>query len=282
MALIKCEVCGKEISEKAKRCPHCGTERVFPIEEPLTKKCPECGTDIDIDATECPNCGCPIEEENTVPEIPEPQKVEISKISVNRNTKKIIIIVLAAILAIAVIIGIILISKSAKEKKETAAAKQAYADNLSDYKANLVLVRTVMLTGAAEAETAGGLIHDVWYNAIYEKSDYTTNKYTRPSGYYVDFNTALGNLFKDSSFKSKTDSIKLNQSTVDSLMKKLVNPPDEYKEAYSAVRDLYGVYSDLCNCATNPTGNLQGYTSAFNTADSDFMKYYNALGLYID
>ena len=284
MALVKCEVCGRDISDKAKKCPHCGAERIAPQEEPLTKICPECGASIPIDVEECPNCGCPVDEEKIDPnKSQEPQKVEISKISVNKNTKKIIVMAGVAVIILAAIIGIASIAKSAKAKKEAAAAEQAYADSLNSYKGNLELARATMLSGAAEAESAAGLIHDVWYNAIYKKSDSKTNKYTKPYGSFVsDFNKALSNLFSDSSFTSKTASIKLNKITVDNLMKKLVNPPEEYKEAYSAVRDLYEVYSDLCNCATNPSGNLQSFTSTFNTADSDFMKYYNALGFYID
>ena len=61
-----------------------------------------------------------------------------------------------------------------------------------------------MLTGASEAESAGNLIKQVWYNAIYEEKDDDTDNYTRPEGSFVsDFNEALGNLFADSSFSSQ-------------------------------------------------------------------------------
>lgn len=55
MALVKCEFCGKDISEKAAVCPHCGTPRE------ITTTCPECGATIPVNATECPVCGCPVE-----------------------------------------------------------------------------------------------------------------------------------------------------------------------------------------------------------------------------
>lgn len=42
MALIKCNECGKEISDKAVRCPYCG---VF-VEEDQLIKCSECGADV--------------------------------------------------------------------------------------------------------------------------------------------------------------------------------------------------------------------------------------------
>lgn len=53
MALIKCNECGKEISDKAKMCPHCGCEND-------TIFCPECDKKLSSKANSCPNCGCPI------------------------------------------------------------------------------------------------------------------------------------------------------------------------------------------------------------------------------
>ena len=57
MALIKCEECGHEISDKATSCPNCGC--------PIDKKvaCKECGYEMSATDTVCPNCGCPNENE---------------------------------------------------------------------------------------------------------------------------------------------------------------------------------------------------------------------------
>lgn len=56
MALIKCEECGRMISDRAVSCPQCGC--------PVTKQeafliCPECGNNVSIEDVECYNCGCP-------------------------------------------------------------------------------------------------------------------------------------------------------------------------------------------------------------------------------
>ena len=51
MALIKCDKCGKEISDTSKKCIHCGSV----IEKKLI--CSECGKEINADAYECSNCG---------------------------------------------------------------------------------------------------------------------------------------------------------------------------------------------------------------------------------
>lgn len=55
MALINCPECGREISEKATSCPHCGI--------PLGKKkfCKFCGASIDENCVVCPECGKQVE-----------------------------------------------------------------------------------------------------------------------------------------------------------------------------------------------------------------------------
>ena len=57
MALIKCKECNKEISDKAKKCPHCGFENNI-----IT--CPECKKEIENNVNTCPNCGFEIQKEN--------------------------------------------------------------------------------------------------------------------------------------------------------------------------------------------------------------------------
>lgn len=57
MALIKCKECKKEISDKAKVCPHCGYENNI-----IT--CPECKKEIENNVNTCPNCGYEIKKEN--------------------------------------------------------------------------------------------------------------------------------------------------------------------------------------------------------------------------
>ena len=121
---------------------------------------------------------------------------------------------------------------SIDEAKDLLNSAEEYAQRVEEYSDNLKLATVTMLTGASDAESSANLIKQVWYNAIYEKRDDKTDKYTRPKGYFVsDFNDALGNLYADSSFSSKISNIEDNQDTVNALMKKLKNPPDEYKDS---------------------------------------------------
>lgn len=54
MAIIRCYECGKEISDAASTCPHCGAH----LKEDLTETliCPYCKTKNNKDATVCKAC----------------------------------------------------------------------------------------------------------------------------------------------------------------------------------------------------------------------------------
>ena len=64
MALVKCKECGKDVSESAKKCPHCGVD-LIEKKEVNKRKCPDCGNDVDKDDKVCKNCGCPLVEEKS-------------------------------------------------------------------------------------------------------------------------------------------------------------------------------------------------------------------------
>lgn len=53
MSLVKCNNCGHPISDKAKKCPHCGMSTDTTI-------CSECGNVVNGSYLMCPNCGNPI------------------------------------------------------------------------------------------------------------------------------------------------------------------------------------------------------------------------------
>lgn len=86
MAMIQCPECGQEISDKAKKCIHCG--RIF-VEEKVIKEeiiCGECGAILSEMDEICPNCGCPVETKSS--ETVKPQQVELTNIKMTTNTKK--------------------------------------------------------------------------------------------------------------------------------------------------------------------------------------------------
>lgn len=274
MAMTTCPNCGEQISDKAKKCVHCGTVLV-PEEK---KYCSDCGAELEEGMDICPKCGCPIE--NIIETEKTPQQVEVTGVKITKKSKKIIVIATIAVLAAAIItaIGVQTHKKNVAAKAVAEAQKQS-----EEYGTNLNMAAYSMLSGASDAETCGNLIKQVWYNAIYKESDSTTNKYTKPDGYFVsDFNDTLQNLFSDSSFSGQIADINSNKDTVNSLMKKLKNPPEEYKDAYESLSKLYDAYISLTNLVTDPTGSLQTYSQNFNDADNETLNCYNALKMYLE
>ena len=274
MAMTTCPNCSEQISDKAKKCVHCGAV-LIPEEK---KYCPDCGAELEEGMESCPKCGCPIENDTTSEAIP--QQVEVTGVKVSKKSKKLIVIGIIAVIAVAIsaAVGVQVHKKNVAAKAAAEAQKQS-----EEYGSNLSLAAYSMLSGASDAETCGNLIKQVWYNAIYKESDSKTDKYTKPDGYYVsDFNDALQNLFSDSGFSSQLADINDNKDTVNSLMKKLKNPPADYKDAYDSLSKLYDAYISLTNLATDPNGSLQTYSQNFNDADSETLNCYNALKMYLE
>lgn len=269
MAMIICPQCGKEISDRAPACPQCGFVMVKKEEIHLIK-CDECGIEFDDKLDNCPNCGCP-KSEKKVENVP--QKVEVTSVSVNK--KKVMAVIAIIVVIIGAVIGAFFIKQQVDNNKAKNYAK-SYYENLKE-------ATNTMLTGSAKAESAAGLIHDVWRNAIYEDRDDATDKYTRPNGYFVDdFNDALAELYKDASFTRDISFIESNQENVEKLMKKLKNPPEEYKEAYEDIKAFYDSYLEFTNLATNPTGSLTSYTESYNDLDADVSSKYKKMNMYIE
>ena len=80
MAMMECPNCGEKVSDKAKKCVHCGAILIPEVK----KYCQECGTELETEAEVCPNCGCPVEEKTeTVP-----QQVEVTGVKIARKSKK--------------------------------------------------------------------------------------------------------------------------------------------------------------------------------------------------
>lgn len=86
----------------------------------------------------------------------------------------------------------------------------------------------------------------------------------------------------DDSFSSDIDYLEKNQKEVESLMKKLKNPPKEYEDAYDSLKDYYNAYIKIVDCAVDPKGNLNTYTQIFNEADTDVYNAYKTASLYFE
>ncbi len=270
MAMIQCPECGQEISDKAKKCIHCG--KVFVEEQPEIIKCSECGAVLSSTDTECPNCGCPVEKK--MEEVTKLQQVEVAGVKMAKKTKGIIAtVVIILILCAAGGVGY----KMYSDRK----AEQEYIESYNTYIDNLKSIQIHMLTGGSDAESLCNLTLRVWGNSIYEKKDSETDKFTRKDNgkgvFYDDFNDALLQLYLDDDVSETRKSIENNQETVKKLIKDLQTVPEGLDKCYDTVSDLYDAYNTLTELAVNPSGNYSGYSSNKSTAVSDFMSAYEKL-----
>lgn len=232
--------------------------------------CPECGKQISDKVNACPHCGYPMSVESQDP--PSPQQVEVVSVKIEPKNRKRILI--GGVVAVAFVVIVIAVALVAKQQNESA-ARAAYIKNLTE-------VRTLMLTGGADAEGFCNLVKSVWYNTIYEQSDSKTDKYTKTNGKFRDdFNDSLSALFLDKETIRTSALIEGNQEKVAAIMLKLQNPPSDLVYCYNTVELLYDAYCDLTNLALSPSGSLKTFSENFNNYDNDFMKYYDKLGTQI-
>ena len=275
MAMIQCPECGQEISDKAKKCIHCG--KIF-IEETMVStsseeiKCNECGSVLTQDDEICPNCGCPVEKEVNG-DVSMSQQAGAAGNKMKSKSKKLVIGIVIAVIVILCVSGGMGYKIYSDHREE-----QIYKESYNEYINNLVQVQYLMLSGGSEAESLCNLTLRVWANTIYEDKDSETDKYTRPDGYFVsDFNEALSNLYADSSTVTKVSDIASNQTSVKDLIKKMQNPPEGLEKCYDTVSDLYDSYKILSDLAKNPSGSYNEFGEKKSDAVTDFMSTYEKL-----
>lgn len=270
MALIICPECGREISDKAKECVHCGM--VFAGEKMVRRevRCSECGATLSEADEICPNCGCPVEEAK-MDDI-KLEQVKRTNDKKRRRTKKIIMSIIIIVTLFCAVGGVGY--KVYLDKK----AEQEYQEAFNEYITDLEKVQILMLSGGSDSEKLCNLTLKVWGNAIMEESDSETDKYTRAGSYaWNNFNIALAMLYSDSSTIIKISSIESNQSSVKQLMKKLQNPPEGLSRCYDTVTDLYEAYKKLTDLAINPSGSYRDFGENKDNVISDFMAAYEKL-----
>ena len=126
MAMTTCPNCGEQISDKAKKCVHCGAV-LIPEEK---KYCPDCGAELEDGMDTCLKCGCPIEkavETETVP-----QQVEVTGVKITKKSKKIIVIAAIAVIVAAIIAAIGVQTHKKNVAIDPTGSLQTYSQNFND------------------------------------------------------------------------------------------------------------------------------------------------------
>lgn len=279
MSLKTCLNCGKEFEGDQNTCPEC-TEKeqregasVQEEEVTLDDRMEEAAADA-VEETKEQLGTEEVKAEDSAPVMeasaPVTETKNDSTASKKKKTKLIIGIIAAIVIVAAVGVGI----KVNMDKK----AHEAYVKEYNNYLSAVKSVRSDMLNSGADAE---GMINEtlsVWYNAIWEKDDAKTNKFTKPGGVFVsDFNTALSAYLKDADTVMKEIELNKNRILVDGEMEKLEKVPEGLETHYTKISDLYEVYLDFVNLAMDPDGSYTTFRDKSSSLSTDFMTKYKRI-----
>ncbi|MFQ9515721.1 MAG: double zinc ribbon domain-containing protein [Eubacterium sp.] len=166
MAIIKCPECGKEISDQAETCIHCGKQ----IKKENTIVCIECGTCLSVNDAVCPKCGCPVNS-------------TIKNNKKKKPAKKIIIAGAAAILVcVVVILSVNLIQNSNPVKKYLALVNDDKKDEAVEVYEEKIKDDEELLKELSQQEKKN--IDEIYTKYLNEKEDYDNtikqlNKYLK-------------------------------------------------------------------------------------------------------
>lgn len=159
MVLIKCSVCKKDVSDSAKKCPHCGNSVIK--ERRGVSSCPGCGEIIEEFSRECPRCGINLEESTSISE----KKKDLPS---SVRVLKMMIVVIVVALAIG-IMGIVFINKDKFEEEEIV---QSNDRNTS---VTQIMVNTEYInireSKSVDSEIIGKVYRGEIYNVLSEDAD---------------------------------------------------------------------------------------------------------------
>ena len=264
--------------------------------------CPVCGQKVSKALNACPNCGCPtvdmVEKEATqqavVPQQVGPSSPERVYTPKKKSKAPIIAVIVALLVAAGVAVYFLFIKKGDSKddgkstnqvvEQNTQATEQASSDKVTQYMKDYTHAYSKILNGAEKTENFGRFYQHVWVDSIYKEDNEETNKYTKDENgnFYEDFNDALSQIWTEEENYRKYKAVEDYQSEVQTLMKNLTNPPEECKEAYEALKELYGHYIELSNLVLHPEGqSLQSFTDTFREADTATANCIDKVNIYI-
>lgn len=271
-AELKCSNCGAALAPGQAFCATCGTPAPAPAPTPTTPQaniCSSCGNELPMDAEFCSHCGH--RKETVVPEInPAIAQYNSTVATPKNNKKKIIISVVAGVLAVlAIIIGVVVNNSIQEQKRQEAiaAARAEYIENAEEF-------CSLSLTAGSNLEDIADTVQQYWYDAIWK--DY----------YSGDIDIAIARALSAKSSAIST------ASTYDSQMKSLYNQlryipeglEDDYviQELNQAVKNLYNVYTDYYDFATDPSGSYNSFSASNGDKTDDYVAAYKALSNLVD
>ncbi len=230
MVVIKCPMCGKNLSEHAVQCAHCGYK--LKNDQQFRK---EGGATLTGTEDICPDHSSTMEKQ--------PATCAEKKKHIFRYV---------AIVVVFAILGFV-----GYEVHEYNQLKSYYqlVDEIND----------VRNTSVAAVNHCSSLLLDVWYNAIWNESNPETDQYTCSEGVFVDdFNDALDNLYSDDAFGKELKLIDETQLELRKLKRQLTKVPKEYEEYNEYLMELIDNWVKLSTAIQHPSGSYNDLNEEFS------------------
>lgn len=104
---------------------------------------------------------------------------------------------------------------------------------------------------------------------IYEVENYAELDYHGYVAFKGNFEDAIENVHKVYEGTHKNKALKNERDIISKKMKDLQNPPQEYKEAYNAIVEVYKLYEEYIAFTLSPNGSLVSYNQKANELSTD-------------
>lgn len=256
MALIKCPECGREISDKAPACPHCG----YPLEK------------SNVNQEKIESKDSELKQETSVPETIKSEKKKIP----------ILPICIIAVIVVAIVAGGLYYNKVQTEKR-IAEEKRQEAIQYNEYVDNFRQFGFMAESGELLSYDLLDNITKIWYNCIYEEDSYFTDQYTKDSNgnFYDDFNTALMMYMWSDSYSSDEEDIENCQKKVAEYYSKLKNAPEDFEKCTDKAAAVQSAFTSLVDFSLNVEGNYKSVVDTAREKKDDFDKAYTDFKLAI-
>lgn len=201
---------------------------------PQSKTCPFCGETILSTAKKCKHCGEFLDGSHAK---------TTTDLAASSNTVRVLVIsiVLAALLCG----GGYYVYSSMKSEKE---AKQAEAIAVT-YRKRLAMTSDLILLASAQCTRTCSAISEEWKDHINDKAH----------DRYSDLESRLREVVQASE-----TSLESTHESIESSVRQLSQPPESFTKAHAAFAALYGIYAQLYESATNPSGSYNSYCDLVN------------------
>ena len=89
-------------------------------------------------------------------------------------------------------------------------------------------------------------------------------------------------LFDDESFEEIRQAIFSDRDSIIAFIRKLKDPPEEWKEAYDDMMVFYDAYYAFSDLVLNPQYSYNEFTEYFKEYDNESIKCYNMMKLHLN